>query len=69
MHSENCPSGQATKDGNEILVRLQESLDHFLNVGLQIIQNYPLAVGRALDQLNGALNDIRVIGFDFFNKV
>lgn len=62
MHSENCVSGQSSKNSNELLIQLQETLDYFLNIGLQIIQNYSLAMGRALDQLNAALNDIRVIG-------
>lgn len=62
MHSENCVSNQSNRDGKEILLKLEEALEHFLSVGSQIIKNYPLAIGRAFDQLNGALNDIRVIG-------
>ena len=62
LHSDYCPQGKSNQNSTEVLLRVQETLDHFLNTGLAIIQNYPLAVGKALDQLNNALNNVRITG-------
>uniref|UniRef100_A0A915D7P2 Uncharacterized protein n=1 Tax=Ditylenchus dipsaci TaxID=166011 RepID=A0A915D7P2_9BILA len=62
LHSDYCPQGESSRDGHAVLLRVKQTLEHFLGTGLEIIRNYPLAVGKALEQLNGALNNVRVTG-------
>lgn len=58
------------KDNNQVLLRLQETLEQFLTIGHNIIKNYPLAVGSVFEQLNSALESVRINGklFCLINK-
>ncbi|KAI1719528.1 vinculin family domain-containing protein [Ditylenchus destructor] len=67
LRAEFYPPSQSNHDGNTVLLHVKQTLENFLAIGEGIIRNYPLAVGKALDELNGALSNVQISGNDLLN--
>jgi len=66
LHADYCPPGRCNQDGQMVLERVNEALNNFASAGMQIIQNYPLAIGKVWEQLKMALSNVQTTGLIIF---
>lgn len=66
LHADYCSQGKSNQNSTEVLLRVKETLEHFINTGNAIIHNHPKAIGKALDQLISALTKVKNTGNRLF---